>query len=512
MNVSTCRLVAFAAFLLLPPAVRGADDYNAAYSLAPSVLNLCSGDANSMMKADACRQGGFDKTAAEIDRAFEAALAKAPANVQPLLKRDLGFFRELISSAAEDMPTSEKPEERAKFSEMLSQRLAALGRIAEGFGRSGVLGKWENAFGNVTLTPAENGAYRLAIDINAVYGPAAFEERQWHCQATALLKPGANGWLEGALAAEDAKPDGKALDSDGKPLTPPFVKLRGQGATLRVVVDDSVWDNWPDESHAHCKDPEVLTGSYFASGKAETAASADKIETSFVTPTFDCAHPYSASDEEICADPELAENDVRLNRAWKALLPRLDEATRRALSEDQRQWVKTQTAQYMEFVHPAWNKTNSYMHFTSNARGELNGLQRERIALLEGFDDKRKGLAGVWLSYTAILEVTPTQNGGLKAHGWKWDQGDWKAGCHFDMEGTLVKGSFRSSEDRTNPDTLERDGAMLIVNRGDDAFAKKRKDGNDDDPKCYRNLHNSSTVRLFPAKASPDINNYDHIR
>ena len=52
--------------------------------------------------------------------------------------------------------------------------------------------------------------------------------------------------------------------------------------------------------------------------------------------------PETASDEEICADPDLADNDQRLNKAWKALLPRLDDMTRRALTEDQRGWVHAQ--------------------------------------------------------------------------------------------------------------------------------------------------------------------------
>src|SRR5262249_49194538 len=93
--------------------------------------------------------------------------------------------------------------------------------------------------------------------------------------------------------------------------------------------------------------------------------------------------------------------------------------------------------------------------------------------------------------------------------GWKWEQGDWKAGCDYDMEGKVVKGVFRSGEERKNPDTLERDHAMLIVNRQDDAIAKKRHgaDG-EDEPKCKRGFDRSSTARLFPAKPSADINDF----
>ena len=81
------------------------------------------------------------------------------------------------------------------------------------------------------------------------------------------------------------------------------------------------------------------------------------------------------------------------------------------------------------------------------------------------------------------------------------------------MTGKVVNGVFRADEQRKNPDTLERDHATLIVNRLDDAFAKKRwkKDGTADETadeaKCKRNQSNSSTAKLFPARPSPDIDN-----
>ena len=52
------------------------------------------------------------------------------------------------------------------------------------------------------------------------------------------------------------------------------------------------------------------------------------------------------------------------------------------------------------------------------ARDELDRLQKERIALLDGFDDKRTGLVDVWLACNAILKVTATEDGRIKAEGW----------------------------------------------------------------------------------------------
>jgi hypothetical protein len=164
--------------------------------------------------------------------------------------------------------------------------------------------------------------------------------------------------------------------------------------------------------------------------------------------------------------------------------------------------------QYPQFLHPAREKRTSQMHYTGDGREKLYRMQLERIALLEGFDESRRGFAGVWLAHNAILEVKAAENGAVTAKGWKWEQGDWKAGCDFEITGKVVNGAFRAGEKRKNPDTLERDHATLIVNRQDDAFAKKR-DGSDDadPPKCRRNYTNASTARLFPARPSPDIDN-----
>jgi uncharacterized protein YecT (DUF1311 family) len=280
------------------------------------------------------------------------------------------------------------------------------------------------------------------------------------------------GWLSGKIAA-DGTPASSANDAAAASSAKwPLIKIRRQGETLRAVVTDN--RGYRDPRIAGCDFTGQITASYFAGGKTVAAAATGAADAAFVAPTFDCARPSTATDEEICADPGLADNDQRLNRVWKALLPRLDPTTRRALIEDERGYVHAQASQHIEFLHPAWNKTSYMIHFTENARYEVDRMQRERIALLEGFDENRRGFAGVWLAHDAILQVTAEANGGLRAKGWKWDQGDWKAGCDYEMTGNVVNGAFRSDDKRTNPDTLERDHATLIVNRKDDVFAERR--------------------------------------
>jgi len=492
--------LAISAILLAPPGANAMDETLRASSRGPTLLAMCGDDG--IIDAAGCKDRPYGALADKMEAALQAQLAKAPANVRPLLKRDQAWFDEIVINAAQSMPKSDNAGNQDALVAMLRQRTATLETIGPGFGRSGFTGRWVSAFGSVTVTPAASGTYRLAIDLHAAYG--ADEDQILDCRATTLLSPAAGGWLTGSIRGDDKSADDNASVSDDK--SEPTIRMRRQGETLRIVA--SFGDN---TKRLGCGNVGQITASYFASGKAGNHAAAGKADTSFVTPTLDCARPYTASDEEICADPDLAENDQRLNRAWKALLPRLDDATRRALTEDQRNWITAQTGQYPQSLHPGRDKTSWFMHFTVDARDQLDRLQRQRIALLEGFDDKRSGLEGLWLSYTAVLKVTLTGDGGIKAKGQKWDREDWKTVCDFDIKGKIAGGVFRSDQTRTNPDTLERDHATLIVNRQDDVFAQKRIQpdggGANDEPKCTRRLDNSSTARLFPVRPSPDFDN-----
>ena len=505
--------LAILAFALLAPAPADAmDDFIRASSSAPAAIRLCgevNGDGTQIKTAD-CKKAGYDRLVAAIDSSFAAALAKAPANVRPLFKRDQTWFNEMILEGAVTVQEVDEPEIRENFAAMLRQRVSTLNDIATGFGRTGLTGKWANAFGSVTVASTENNAYRVMVDVSSNYG----SDKHWQCKLGATVKPGPNGWLSGAVDPAKPSTDATAPEKpEKKPGERPSITLRRQGDTLRLVLLTTEEQSGGFDD-SDCEAIGQITGTYFGSGKSATS---DKADIAFVAPTFDCTRPETAGDEEICADPDLAENDQRLNRAWKALLPRLDEPTRRALMDDQRHWVRSQAEEFPEFLHPAWEKRTSQMHYTADARDHLDGLQRERIALLEGFDDKRVGLAGVWLAYNAIIKVTADKDGSLKADGWKWDQGDWKAGCDYEMSGKIVNNVFRSDETRTNPGTLERDHAMLIVNRADDAFAKKRYkndriDDTADEAKCKRRLDISSTARLFPAQPSADIDRLAGIR
>jgi len=492
------RLALLAAALLNPATADAMDDFMRASSNGPMAMTLRAQNSDgSKIESTSkfCKANGYDKLVAAVDGSLAAAVAKAPANVRPLLKRDQAWFNEMIREAAYTVEEADEAELRQNLADSLRKRTAVLDEFARGFGRGGVAGAWANALGGITITATEPGAYRFDAELNSDYG----SDKHWQCKLRAVVMPGRDGWLTGVTTPTQPS-DGAAKAADSV-----SIKLRRQGDTLRVVLL-ATEEQWFSSNDPDCDRLGQVTGTYFARPSQDGT---DKTDTGFVTPTFDCTRPETATDEEICADPDLAANDQRLNRAWKALLPRLDDATRRALTDDQRHWVSSQTLQYPEFLHPAWEKQTSAMHYTVSGRDHLNSLQRERIALLEGYDDERAGLAGTWLAYNAVIRITVDKDGAVDAQGWKWSQADWKGGCDYEISGVIKGGTFHSSEQRKNPDTLERDHGMLVVNRLDDAFARKREgqDDSDDEPKCKRNITISSTARLFPVKSSRDIDN-----
>lgn len=476
--------------LLLAVAPCRADDETLPESQKDIAVNLCSGDS---AKLPACADGSLSSLARAADTAFNTALAKANAVTAVLFKRDQVWFGEIVELDAQNLEQAAAKEGWDKIAVVLQRRSAQLGDVAQGLGRAGVGGRWVNAFGTAEISATADDAFRVVLASETVYGPE--DNQRQNCKASALVRLGTDGWLAGEtdVAAAAKAPDGNK---------PARVKIRLQGQTLRVIAGDELQPQ--GRGGLDCYGVNQITGSYFPAGQSVTSGPA----AAFTAPTFDCARPATASDEEICADPELAATDVRLNRAWKALLPRLDAATRRLLTEDQRAWVKTQAQRYPGALHPAFAKQSYFVHWTGVARDNLAQIQLERIALLEGFDETRRGFEGEWRAYNAQLSVTRDKDGKLHADGNKWFEDNYKGGCDYDFKGKAAGNVFKPDDTSKNPDSIERDHASLIVNRTDDEDVKHRfrPDGTAtiDEGKCKRSLSISSTARLFPVKPSAD--------
>ncbi|MGY4421556.1 uncharacterized protein YecT (DUF1311 family) [Bradyrhizobium sp. JR6.1] len=229
MPCSPRLAAAVAAISVLAPGASAAmDDFLRASSSAPTAIRLCGDSGDDRIKTADCRKAGYVKLVAQIDKAFDAALPKLPANVRPLLKRDQAWFNEMIIDAADVLADTDEDELKASFAAALRRRAVALEGMASG--RPGLSGNWVNAFGHLTLTPTEGGAYRLAADLRGDYGG----DRRRTCKLTADLKPSGTAWLSGPVLIEaETAPDkpktNMATDAAAASSKPPSIKLRRQG-------------------------------------------------------------------------------------------------------------------------------------------------------------------------------------------------------------------------------------------------------------------------------------------
>jgi uncharacterized protein len=308
------------------------------------------------------------------------------------------------------------------------------------------------------------------------------------CHVTGTVRPDGTGWFAGTVA-----------EKDGEAAT---IRLRLQGASLRLVRSR--------DDRAICGPLEMLTGSYFPINPATTSATSGLAQRT-VSPSFKCNTAKSSDEREICADPELAARDVELAYVYGETMRRLDSALAARLRADQRAWVKDNATEYDSDLHPAWAKRQYMLHHTDSARDELMRRFDARLAMLRNLDEKREGLAGLWVAYNAVVTVEPAKHrtdGTMTAEGHKWLNGEYKAHCRFESNGRIEDGAFKPDDPFP---TLARDGATLVVSAED-------PDG-DDNPMppgghpvfCTR-MH-SAKARLFPLKpeASADVD-FDRVR
>ena len=119
--MSVPRLATFAVALsaLVPASASAMDEYLRASSSKPVPIKLCGETDADRIKTAMCKENGYDRLVAQIDKAFDTVLPKTPANVRPLLKRDQAWFNEMILEAADLVVEMDDADIRAGFAETL---------------------------------------------------------------------------------------------------------------------------------------------------------------------------------------------------------------------------------------------------------------------------------------------------------------------------------------------------------------------------------------------------------
>jgi uncharacterized protein len=458
---------------------------------AKAELFPCTGAQREVYKA-VCGEAELVRLDNVVDAALQKLLKAADPLTAMLLRRDQRWFKDIVGAQGIEAFDDTNTTERKHVLDALQGRLARLGRLRAGAAPAGLVGEWGNVHGLVLITKGRGDALRVRIVSQVTY---AEEDKTHVCGVSVIVKP-EDGWYEGEPApnkngvAEDDDDDddtASAQETGEDEGNPPRLRLRLQGNTLRVVMEANDEDGF-------CNGPSSLTGSYFAGLRGASTADAkpEEVAARTVSPSFDCATARRPDAEEICADPELAEQDVGLAKAFKDALDDLKPETARHLRADQRAFVLSNADGFDAYFMQAWDKRASYVHHTDDARGELDTRQKERIAMLENLDEDREGLAGRWVAHNAMLTVAPAEgktDGTLHVSGGTWRTGAYKSHCEFEADGKAADGTFKTEAAFPK---LARDGATLTVDADDPATEV------DAAPPVYCTRMNSAKARLFP--------------
>jgi uncharacterized protein len=457
-----------------------------------------------------------DAELVRLDKAVDSSLQKLLKAADPLtamlLRRDQRWFKDIVGAQGIEAFDDTNTTERKHVLDALQGRLARLGRLRAGAAPTGLVGEWGNVHGLVLITKGRGDALRVRIVSQVTY---AEEDKTHVCGLTAIVKP-EDGWYQGEPApnkngvAEDDDDDdddtaNAAEAEDEDEANPPRLRLRLQGNTLRVVMEVNDEDGF-------CNGPSSVTGSYFAGirGMSSTNAKSEEVAARTVSPTFDCATARRPDAEEICADPELAEQDVELAKTYKDALDELKPETATHLRADQRAFVQSNADAFDAYFMQAWDKRGSYVHHTDDARGELDTRQKERIAMLENIEEDREGLAGRWVGHNAMLTVAPAEgktDGTLRASGGVWRTGAYKSHCEFEADGKAADSTFKTEAAFPK---LARDGATLTID-AEQASPEPDVASRGSPPYCTR--MDSANARLFPVSDDAEIGTlYNRVR
>jgi uncharacterized protein len=436
--------------------------------------------SSSTVYRTVCNDAELRSLGAEIDTEMARLTRGADPLTVLLLKRDQVWFTDILGAVNLSEFQGQDDAAYARLLASLKARRRALAHQRTG-NVTTPEGSWSNAFASATVAKAAGEAFMLTLEARLSYPEANRGEIDCAAKVTGTL--GKDGWYAANVSDKE--------DSDGRLDT---IRFRLQGNTLRLVhepnMEAGVCDGKPHESEGDRRgSADVLTGSFFATGPAVAGGSPARA----VAPSFDCGKAENADEEEICADPDLAQADRGIARLYVDKIKTLEHKLAGFLRTDQRGWASDNSLGYLANLQPGQDKAQAMVHHTSDARRQLYLRQRLRLLLLANLDDQRKGLDGLWLGYNASLAFAPAKgksDGTISAQGGKSDVEDYKAHCDFAGDGRIENGGFKTKDEFPK---LTREAGTLLI------------EGNDEDQPGYCSRMRSPKARLFPVKAGVGI-------
>jgi uncharacterized protein YecT (DUF1311 family) len=143
-------------------------------------------------------------------------------------------------------------------------------------------------------------------------------------------------------------------------------------------------------------------GITLALGLVLAASSGDAAESG--NPSFDCAKATSVAEKMICADPGLAAADAAIAANYAAALKRLDASARKALAQDQQDFVsyRDRIAGFDQGVPK--DKQNF----------PIDEFMRDRAAFLGSIEKPDAGFVGSWKNVGGVVTVKAAGPGKLE--------------------------------------------------------------------------------------------------
>jgi len=184
-------------------------------------------------------------------------------------------------------------------------------------------------------------------------------------------------------------------------------------------------------------------------------------------PSFDCAQAKSVAEKMICADPGLAAADAAIAANYASALKRLDAPARKALAQDQQDFVsyRDRIAGFDQGVPK--DKQNF----------PIDEFMRDRAAFLGSIEKPDAGFVGSWKNIGGVVTIKPAGAGKLEIEADTANPSTGGSECN-------VGGVVKARQDLELVDTDSDDKATGFVYRfhrlGDALETEKSGEAKDD--------------------------------